>query len=218
MTNNLTSQAATMELHGIPNDILSNMNPIALIIFIPLTDQLLYPGLRKLGINFSPLKRITAGFYMGMCAMIAACVTQYYIYHLGACGDRMNKCDEVAPINVWVQAIPYVLVGISEIFASITGLEYAFTKAPRNMRSFVTAFFLFQNAFSSAISQALVSLAEDPLLIWNYGLVGVLAFIGGTGFWLSHRKLDKQEDHLNQLKASKFGVTESSDSERDGEK
>jgi POT family proton-dependent oligopeptide transporter len=217
MTNNLTSQAATMELNGIPNDILSNMNPISLIIFIPLTDQLLYPGLRKLGINFTPLKRITAGFYMGVFAMLAATVTQYYIYHLGKCGSHMNDCDEVAPINVWVQAIPYVLVGISEIFASITGLEYAFTKAPRNMRSFVTAFFLFQNAFSSAISQALVSLAEDPLLIWNYGLVAVLAFIGGTGFWLTHRKLDKQEDDLNQMTASKFGVTEITDREA-GEK
>lgn len=107
-----------MELRGIPNDILSNMNPISLIIFIPLTDQLLYPGLRKLGINFSPLKRITAGFYMGMLAMISACVTQYYIYHLGACGSHMNDCDEVAPINVWVQTIPYVLVGISEVSLS----------------------------------------------------------------------------------------------------
>lgn len=218
MTNNLTSQAATMELNGVPNDILSNMNPISLIIFIPLTDQLLYPALRKYGINFSPLKRITAGFYMGTCAMIAACVTQYYIYHLGKCGEYMNDCDEDAPINVWVQSIPYVLIGISEIFASITGLEYAFTKAPRNMRSFVTAFFLFQNAFSSAISQALVSLAEDPLLVWNYGVVAVLAFIGGTGFWLTHRKLDREEDHLNQLEISKFGVTESSDSEKGGEK
>ena len=33
-----------------------------------------------------------------------------------------------APINVWVISGPYFLLGIAEIFASITTLEFAFTK------------------------------------------------------------------------------------------
>ena len=57
----------------------------------------------------------------------------------------------------------YVLIAFSEIFASITGLEYAFTKAPKNMRSLVMAVFLFMSAFSSALGEAFVS--EYPLLI-----------------------------------------------------
>ena len=40
LNNNLTSQAATMDTHGLPNDILSNLDPLALIIFIPICDQL----------------------------------------------------------------------------------------------------------------------------------------------------------------------------------
>lgn len=40
MSNNLVSQAATMSTHGVPNDILSNLDPIALIIFIPICDLL----------------------------------------------------------------------------------------------------------------------------------------------------------------------------------
>ena len=47
MLNNLTSQAATMKLGGVPNDIINNLNPIALIIFIPIFDQLVYPGIRR---------------------------------------------------------------------------------------------------------------------------------------------------------------------------
>ena len=50
----------------------------------------------------------------------------------------------------------YILIAISEIFASITGLEYAFTKAPKNMRSLVMSVFLFMSAFSSAIGEAFV--------------------------------------------------------------
>lgn len=60
------------------------------------------------------------------------------------------------------------------------------------------------NAFSSAIQQGLTALSTDPLLLWNYGFVAVLAFIGGNLFWLSHYKLDKEEDRLNKLEASSY--------------
>lgn len=127
MTGNLTSQAATMKLGGVPNDIINNLNPISLIIFIPLVDHFLYPGLRKMGINFTPLKRILTGFMLATLSMISSTVTQHYIYKLGPCGDQMNSCDDPAPISVWVQTLPYVLIGMSEIFTNITSLEYAFT-------------------------------------------------------------------------------------------
>lgn len=135
MTNNLTSQAATMELHGVPNDIINNLDPIALIVFIPIMDHVVYPGLRKLGFNFSPLKRIYFGFMIATLSMISAVIIQYYIYKLSPCGKYASKCDKPAPINVWVQTAPYVLIAFSEIFTSITGYEYAFTKAPKNMKS-----------------------------------------------------------------------------------
>ncbi|OJJ08429.1 hypothetical protein ASPVEDRAFT_396350 [Aspergillus versicolor CBS 583.65] len=206
MLNNLTSQAATMKLGGVPNDIINNFNPLALIIFIPIFDRLLYPFLRRIGINFTPLKRITAGFFVAGSGMIVATVTQHYIYKLGECGDQPNDClPEIhAPISVWVQALTYILGGISEILASVTSLEYAYTKAPKNMRSLVQAVSLFMNAISSAIGQALVGLSDDPLLVWNYTLVAILAYIGGIGFWASNYKLDRQEDELNTLKQSRY--------------
>lgn len=69
-----------MELHGLPNDILNNLDPLALIILIPIFDIFLYPFLRKVGINFSPLKRIATGFFTGSMAMVWACVVQAYMY------------------------------------------------------------------------------------------------------------------------------------------
>ncbi|KAJ9239149.1 hypothetical protein DTO169E5_4439 [Paecilomyces variotii] len=204
MTGNLTSQAATMQLDGAPNDIISNLDPLALIIFIPIMDHFGYPGIRKLGFTFTPLKKIFVGYMMATSAMISAAVIQYYIYKTSPCGSQASSCKETAPINVWVQAIPYVLIAFSEIFAAITGYEYAYTKAPKNMKSLVQSLFLFMNAISSAIAQALVSLSADPLLIWNYGFVAVLAFVGGTLFYISNYSLDKQEDQLNNLEESKF--------------
>ena len=201
LNGNLISQAATMALHGLPNDIMQNLDPLALVILIPICDRIIYPGLAKMGLNFSALKRICAGFFTGALAMVWACVLQYYIYKQSKCGTHASDAREECPvgINVWAQTGAYVLIAISEIFASITGLEYAYTKAPKNMRSLVMSLFLFMNAISAAIGEAFVSLSADPLLVWNYGVMGVLAAIGGTIFWFQYRDLDKEEDELNQL-------------------
>lgn len=104
-----------MTRNGVPNDVITNLNPISLVIFIPLVDNFLYPALRKAGIRFTPIKRIAVGFVLASLAMVSASVIQYYIYKEGECGKYMNKCKDaegnkiVSPINVWTQAVPYVL-------------------------------------------------------------------------------------------------------------
>ncbi|KAF9031365.1 PTR2-domain-containing protein [Hymenopellis radicata] len=209
LNNNLTSQAATMDTHGVPNDVLSNLDPFALIIFIPICD-LIYPALARWKINFSALKKITAGFATGCAAMIWAAVVQHYVYKTNPCGYHAATCKDangealVSPLNVWIQTGAYVLIAFSEIFASITGLEYAFTKAPKNMKSLVMGAFLFTSAIAAAIGEAFVSLSTDPLLVWNYGVVGCIAGVAGVVFWLCVRKLDAQEDTLNNLPDSHF--------------
>ncbi|KAK6535698.1 hypothetical protein TWF694_002148 [Orbilia ellipsospora] len=200
INNNLVSQAAVMKLNGLPNDIVNNLDPLALIILIPICDVFIYPALRKAKINFTPIKKITMGFFTGALAMIWACIIQYYIYKHSECGKyAAGKGCAPTDINVWAQTGSYVLIALSEIFASITGLEYAFTKAPKNMRSLVMSVFLFTNAISAAIGEAFVSLSEDPLLVWNYGSVAIIAAAGGVLFWLQFRGLDAQEHELNQL-------------------
>jgi POT family proton-dependent oligopeptide transporter len=146
-----------MNTGGVPNDLIQNLDPLALIIFIPLCDLFIYPWLRKRGIRFTALRRIFWGFMTGVAAMVIACIIQYYIYKHAPlqCGKaKMNDCADItqamadaiqddksltkqqqavkiaalpkgyADINVWVQTPAYVLIAFSEIFASITGLEY----------------------------------------------------------------------------------------------
>ena len=136
--------------------------------------------------------------------MVWAAVLQAYIYKKSPCGSHASDCENV-DINVWAQTGSYVLIAISEIFCSITSLDYGFSKAPKNMRSLVAAFALFMCAISSAICEAFNPLATDPLLVWNYGIFAVIAAFGGTAFWFSFRKLDKQEDELNMLPTGHLG-------------
>ncbi|KZP15915.1 hypothetical protein FIBSPDRAFT_1047851 [Athelia psychrophila] len=124
--------------------------------------------------------------------LIGPCATPHM---LGPAGVRPHLAAErVDPEGA------YVLIALSEILASITGLEYAFTKAPKNMRSLVMSAFLFMSAIAAALGEAFNALALDPLLVWNYGAMAVIAFVGGALFWVSARKLDRQEDELNNLR------------------
>lgn len=141
--NNLISQAGEMALHGTPNDLLQNLDPIALCIFIPFLDSksqkslqspeyrrthtyqsihpvVVYPMFRKYRIDFDPVTRIFVGFLFASISMVYASVLQHYIYN-----------SPPKSIHVWIQAPAYILVAFSEAFIIVTGLELAFTHAPK---------------------------------------------------------------------------------------
>lgn len=140
--------------------------------------------------------------------MVYASVIQYYIYKTSGYYDDPAKAEKEgyrSPINVWSVIGIYILIATSEIFASVTTLEYAFTKAPKNMRSLVMSVQLFTTAFSAAIAQAFTPLTIDPLVVWNYGAVAIIAFVTGILFWFAYRNMDKEEDQLNMLPTGHLG-------------
>lgn len=126
-----------MQGHGIPNDLMQNFDPISIILFIPILDRFIYPALRKAKIPFPPINRIALGFWVASLAMIYAAIVQHLIYSSGPCYKAplcdASMVDGVAQgnkIHIAIQAPAYIFIGVSEIFASVTGLEYAYTKAP----------------------------------------------------------------------------------------
>ncbi|KAI8072522.1 POT family-domain-containing protein [Gongronella butleri] len=190
MTNNLISMIGTMLTGNVPNDIMQNIDPLVLIIAIPIMDQFVYPFLRRHGFPMGPITRISIGFFFGACAMGYSAGIQYLVYQTPPYYDN--------PIGQnWISAayvIPsYVLVGLGEVFCSITGLEYAYKKAPQSMKSMVTAFFLFSNCFASILSFALVPVTVNPKMVWLYSGIGVAAFICSVLIWIIHRKQDKTD-------------------------
>lgn len=202
MLNNFVSQAGTMELHGLPNDILQAINSISLIVFIPICERFLYPFIRKFT-PFKPISRIALGFMFGALSMVYAAVLQSFIYKAGPCYDDPMNCPgfEGVPnrIHVAVQVPAYVLIAFSEILASITGLEYAYTKAPVSMKSFIMSIFLLQNAFGSALGIAISPTAVNPKLTWNYTGLAVSCFLAGVAFWFTFKHYNHKEEELNNL-------------------
>lgn len=203
MLNNFITQAGTMELHGLPNDFLQAIDSIALIVFIPIMEHLIYPFIRRFT-PFKPVTKIFWGFMFGSASMVWAAVLQHFIYKAGPCYEYPLSCspeysDTPNQVHVAWQVPAYVLIALSEIFASITGLEYAYTKAPASMKSFIMAIFLLTNAFGSALGIALSPTAENPKYVWTFSGLAVACFIAGCLFWLFFHKYNKDEEALNAL-------------------
>lgn len=194
--------AGTMQLHGIPNDIMQNLDPLIIIFLIPVFDRLFYPGLRKFGIPFRPITRITWGFVFGAIAMAYAAIVQHLIYSSPPCYNAPLACDASHlpnEVHVAVQTPAYFFFAVSEIFASITGLEYAFTKAPPSMKSFVMSIFLLQSAFGSALGVVLAPIAKDPRLVWLYSGLCIATIIAAGLFWACFKHLNATEESMNSL-------------------
>lgn len=206
MLNNFVSQAGQMNTHGLPNDIMQSVNSIAIVVFIPIVNKLVYPFLRKIGLPMRPVTRIFVGFMCSSLGMAYAAIIQHLIYSSGPCYELVlsDECPAGAvpnDIHVAIQTPAYVFTSFAEIFASITGLEYAYTKAPANMKSFIMSLFLVTNAFGSALGIALSPVAVNPKLQWMYvGLCGATV-IAGVLFFITFRHLNEREEELNVIDA-----------------
>lgn len=169
------------------------------VILIPLMDMLVYPFLRRRGWRVSALQRMALGFQVAAFAMVYAAVTQHFVYKKSACGSHAGECDTKAPMNVWIQSGSYILIATSELLVNVPSMEYAYSKAPKKMRSFVMAIQLFTSAISSALGEAFNPISQDPKLVENYSIVAGLCCGAGVLFWILFRGLDKQEENLNNL-------------------
>ena len=138
--------------------------------------------------------------------MMYAAIVQHLIYSHGPC-YKSPLCDasivdgtaQGNNIHIAIQTPAYMFIGISEIFASVTGLEYAYTKAPPSMKSFVQSLYLLTNAFGSAIGEALVPVAYDPAILWMFVGLCISSFIAGIFIYVVFGRLNKTEEAMNNL-------------------
>ncbi|NXN53116.1 S15A1 protein, partial [Rynchops niger] len=78
-----TLQATTMDGNfvaiQIQPDQMQTVNPILIIIMVPVVDAVVYPLIKKCKINFTPLRKITVGMFLASLAFVAAALVQVQI-------------------------------------------------------------------------------------------------------------------------------------------
>ncbi|KAF9115764.1 peptide transporter ptr2 [Mortierella sp. AM989] len=171
---------------------LSFVNSAVIVIFIPILDIVIFPLLRKAGFRLGPINRIVIGFSIVTFCFVYVTVLQNFLYKSGPYYDFSGKDpndpnhtiilpeDKSLIINnmtIWTQLPAYILIGISEIFASATGLEFAFKSAAPELKSVVMALFLATNAFGALIGMILAIWSNDPNFVYVYGVQAGAMFI-----------------------------------------
>ncbi|KAJ2705300.1 peptide transporter ptr2 [Coemansia sp. IMI 203386] len=201
MTNNMVSQSGQMNTGPVPNDIMQNIDPLCIILLIPIFDLLVYPGFRRCGMELRPVTRITIGFLLMALSMAYAAILQHFIYTKGPykthAGDEGYGFND---ISAAIQVPAYVLMAIAEIFASVTGLEYAYKRAPESMKSIVMSIFLLTNAGGSILAFAFNPISSNPHLVKNFAIVSGLMGAFTVLFVVCFRHYDQVDEEESRDK------------------
>jgi len=103
------------------------LNPALVMILIPFNNLVLYPALRRVGIEPTALRRMGFGIAFSGLAWIAAGAIQLAI-------------DGGDAVSITWQVLPYALLTFGEVLVSATGLEFAYSQAPTAMKGVIMAF------------------------------------------------------------------------------
>lgn len=181
MDSTLIAQAGTMQTHGLPNDIMYNLNPISVMVFLPFFQSWIYPTLAKRKINFSAPHKIGVGLFCAALAIGYTTGIQHLIYSTGPCFSNPLKClpgQVPNDVSVGLQTPTYVFLAWAEILAIVAGTELAYSLAPANMKSIVQALFNFFSAMGSVLGVGVSFAAYDPNMVIVYGsITGLILFV-----------------------------------------
>ena len=103
------------------------LNPALVMLLIPLNNVVIFPALRRRGIEFSQLSRMGLGIALAGASWIAA-------------GSMQLVLDAGHEVNIVWQVLPYALLTAGEVLVSATGLEFAYSQAPAAMKGVIMSF------------------------------------------------------------------------------
>lgn len=110
-----------IRLDALPGQV-STVNTVFLLMLIPVFNYWIYPSLDKSGLKTTPLRRFGAGLFLTAVSFTIIALIQ-------------TRIDHGAHPSIWWQIFAYFMLSAAEVLVSITGLEYAYTHAPKSMKS-----------------------------------------------------------------------------------
>jgi len=103
------------------------LNPLLVMLLIPFNNLVLYPALRRWGLEPTALRRMATGIAFSGLSWVAAGGLQLWL-------------DNGEPVSIVWQVLPYALLTFGEVLVSATGLEFAYSQSPAPMKGAIMAF------------------------------------------------------------------------------
>uniref|UniRef100_A0A2C9KZL8 Major facilitator superfamily (MFS) profile domain-containing protein n=1 Tax=Biomphalaria glabrata TaxID=6526 RepID=A0A2C9KZL8_BIOGL len=156
---------------NVPAAMLNTIGNISIIILIPVIDRLFYPCMKKIGLPLTYLKRIGAGMVLSVVAVVVAGVVEIYrkdvMNQPGGSHVQVlaNENFTASSMSVFVQVPQFAIVGASEIFTSVTCLEFAYTQAPASLQGLLTGLFLAAWGIGNLVSMAILLVVKRATIL-----------------------------------------------------
>ncbi len=170
------------------------LNPLLIMLLIPFNNLVLYPLLRRIGIEPTPLRRMGTGIALAGVASIMAGLIQ------------LNLDDGAQTSLAW-QIAPYVVLTLGEVLLSATALEFAYSQASTSMKGVIMAFWYLAVTFGN-LWVLLANVAQhhpsvvDGLAAAGYGqnaffmfFFAGFAFLAAFGFAAYARTYPMQDNY-----------------------
>jgi POT family proton-dependent oligopeptide transporter len=103
------------------------LNPALVMLLIPFNNLVLYPMLKRIGIELTALRRMGLGIAFSGFAWIVV-------------GFMQLAIDGGSVLDITWQVLPYALLTFGEVLVSATGLEFAYSQAPLAMKGVIMSF------------------------------------------------------------------------------
>jgi len=142
------------------------LNPLLVMLLIPFNNLVLYPSMRRRGIEPTALRRMGAGIAFSGLSWVVIGTLQLFL-------------DAGSSVSIAWQILPYALLTFGEVLVSATGLEFAYSQAPAPMKSSIMAFWSLSVTVGNLwvlLTNSAVRNAEVIHAIERSGL-GVMSFL-----------------------------------------
>mmetsp|Transcript_34953 Transcript_34953/g.84569 ORF Transcript_34953/g.84569 Transcript_34953/m.84569 type:complete len:595 (+) Transcript_34953:151-1935(+) len=138
-----TLQASRMKLtFGIEPEQMNVINPVEILLFIPLFDKCIYPSIERLvGHPFPHLSRMAWGMLFCALAFFVSGVLESIIQD-----QEANDNDSVNSISILWQLPQITLLAIAEILLSVTGYDFCYSNSSTSCKALIMALFLMTTA------------------------------------------------------------------------
>jgi POT family proton-dependent oligopeptide transporter len=136
---------ATIFNFNIGAEEMQSMNPLIVMILVPLFTLGIYPYIGRLA---SPLNRMTIGMFVAASSYLIVAALQRHIEN----GEQLSV--------LW-QTVPYFILTAAEVLVSTTGLEFAFREAAPEMKSIIMSFWLLAIAVGDLFIAVLTKLLSN---------------------------------------------------------
>jgi proton-dependent oligopeptide transporter, POT family len=160
------------------------INPLLIMVFIPLFTSFLYPKLNKF-FRLTPIRKIIIGMFIAGFSFGLLALAQIQI----SAGST--------PSILW-QFFAYVILTAAEVMVSITGLEFSYTQAPNSMKSFIMGLWLLSLALGNFITAQVTSRLQEFIPMgtpWFFWFFAGLMFVTACAFVLVSYRY-KEESYI----------------------